>query len=55
MQRGRDEKEVGEFGIGVRNERGQMMVEFCKIMKMVITNTWFEQNKTSIYMEKSGR
>ena len=46
---GRDEKEVGEFGLGVRNERGPMMVEFCKRMKMVITNTWFEQNKRHRY------
>ena len=50
---GRDEKEVGEFGLGVRNERGQMMVEFCKRMKMVITNTWFEQNKRHRYTWKS--
>ena len=27
---GRDDKEVGEFGLGVRNERDQMIVEFCK-------------------------
>jgi exonuclease III len=39
---GREEKEVGEFGLGKRNERGQALVDFCKRSKMMVTNTWFE-------------
>ena len=42
---GREEKEVGEFGLGKRNERGQALVDFCKRSKMMISNTWFEHEK----------
>ena len=46
---GRDELAVGKFGLGVRNERGEKLVEFCKRNKMVVTNTWFEQHKRRRY------
>lgn len=29
---------VGEFGIGVRNERGDRLVEFCQSNNLVISN-----------------
>ena len=41
---GRDESVVGKFGLGTRNERGNMLVEFCKRKKLVVANTWFEHN-----------
>lgn len=49
---GREDGEVGEFGLGVRNERGQMLVDFCKRMKMVVTNTWFKHEKRRRYTWK---
>lgn len=49
---GRDEKEVGSFGLGQRNERGERLVEFCKKNKFVATNTWFKQEKRRRYTWK---
>src|ERR1051325_11948362 len=37
---GRDGQEIGKFGLGQRNERGERLVEFCKRNRMVVTNTW---------------
>ena len=48
----RDEKEVGSYGLGKRNERGEKLVEFCKKNKLMITNTWFEQEKRRRYTWK---
>jgi len=39
---------VGKFGLGSRNDRGQKLVEFCKINRMMITNTWFKH--TPLYL-----
>jgi len=49
---GRDEREVGSFGLGQRNERGDRLVEFCKKNKFVATNTWFKQEKRRRYTWK---
>ena len=49
---GRDGQEIGKFGLGQRNERGERLVEFCKRNRMVITNTWFEQEKRRRYTWK---
>lgn len=51
---GKDDKEVGSFGLGKRNERGQLLVEFCKRKKMKITNTWFDHEKRRIYTWKKA-
>ena len=32
---GRDKDEVGGFGLGKRNDRGQTLVDFCKCKKFV--------------------
>jgi endonuclease/exonuclease/phosphatase family metal-dependent hydrolase len=48
----REGKEIGSFGLGNRNERGQQMVDFCKRMSMVVTNTWFNQHKRRRYTWK---
>ena len=49
---GREDREVGGFGLGTRNERGQMLVDFCKRWNMVVTNTWFEHEKRRRYTWK---
>ena len=36
----------GKFGLGVQNEAGQRLTEFCKENVLVIENTLFQQHKT---------
>ena len=36
---------TGKFGLGVRNEAGQRLVEFCQENTLVIANTLFQQHK----------
>ena len=33
---------TGKFGLGVQNEAGQRLIEFCKENALVITNTLFQ-------------
>ena len=35
----------GKFGLGVQNEAGQRLIEFCKENTLVIANTLFQQHK----------
>ena len=39
---------TGKFGLGIRNEAGQMLIEFCQENALVITNTLF-QHKRRLY------
>jgi len=51
-----DQKEencVGEFGLGDRNDRGQRLLEFCKQLKLVVTNTCFKQENRRRYTWKA--
>ena len=36
---------TGKFGLGVWNEAGQRLIEFCQENALVITNTLFQQHK----------
>ena len=36
---------TGKFGLGVQNEAGQMLIEFCQENALVIANTIFQQHK----------
>ena len=36
---------TGKFGLGLRNEAGQKLIEFCQENTMVIANTLFQQHK----------
>ena len=36
---------TGKFGLGVQNEAGQRLTEFCKKNTLVIANTLFQQPK----------
>src|SRR6476619_3813843 len=49
----KEDRVVGKFGLGKRNDRGEMLIEFCKSQNLVITNTWLEQKKRRRYTWKS--
>ena len=40
---------TGKFGLGVQNEAGQRLIEFCQENTLVIANTLFQQNKRGLY------
>ena len=40
---------MGKFGLGVRNEAGQRLIEFCQENALVIANTLFQQHKRKLY------
>ena len=40
---------TGKFGLGIRNEAGQRLIEFCQENELVITNTLFQQHKQRLY------
>ena len=39
----------GKFGLGIRNEAGQRLIEFCQENALVIANTLFQQHKRRLY------
>ena len=41
--------ETGKFGLGVQNEAGQRLIEFCQENALVIANTLFQQHKRTLY------
>ena len=41
---------TGKFGLGIRNEVGQRLIEFCQENALVIANTLFQQHKRQLYM-----
>ena len=40
---------TGKFGLGVQNEAGQRLIEFCQENVLVIANTLFQQHKRRHY------
>ena len=40
---------TGKFGLGVRNEAGQRLIEFCQVKALVTANTLFQQHKRRLY------
>ena len=36
---------TGKFGLGVQNEAGQKLIEFCKENALIIANILFQQHK----------
>ena len=40
---------TGKFGLGVQNEAGQRLMEFCQENTVVIANTLFQQHKRRLY------
>ena len=45
---------TGKFGLGVQNEAGQRLIEFCQENKPVIANTLFQQHKRRLYTKASS-
>ena len=40
---------TGKFGLGIRNEAGQRLIEFCQENALVIANTLFQQQKRRLH------
>ena len=40
---------TGKFGLGMRNEAGRRLIEFCQENALVIANTLFQQHKRRLY------
>ena len=40
---------TGKFDLGVQNEAGQRLTEFCQENALVIANTLFQQHKRRLY------
>ena len=40
---------TGKFGLGVQNEAGQRLIEFCQENALVTANTLFQQHKRRLY------
>jgi len=45
--RNKEEDTVGPYGVGIRNENGQHIVELCKRHNLYVTNTWFQQKPSA--------
>ena len=41
---------TGKFGLGVQDEAGQRLTEFCQENALVIANTLFQQHKRRLYI-----
>ena len=39
---------TGKFGLGVQNEAGQRLIQFCQENALVIENTLFQQQKRRV-------
>ena len=44
---------TGKFGLGVQNEAGQKLIEFCQENTLVTANTLFQQHKRRLYTRTS--
>ena len=42
---------AGKFGLGVQNEAGERLIEFCQENTLVIANTLFQQHKRRLHMD----
>ena len=44
---------TGKFGLGVENEEGQRLIEFCQENALVIAKTLFQQHNRRLYIRTS--
>ena len=40
---------TGQFGLGMQNEAGQRLIEFCQENALALANTLFQQHKRRLY------
>ena len=40
---------TGKYGLGMQNEAGQRLIEFCQENALVIANTLFQQHERGLY------
>ena len=40
---------TGKFGLGIRNEAGQRLIELCQVNTLVIANTLFQRHRRRLY------
>ena len=45
---------TGKFDLGVQNEAGQRLTEFCQENALVVANTLFQQHKRRLYTGPSS-
>ena len=45
---------TGKFGLGMQNEAGQRLIEFCQENALFIANTLFQQHKRRLYTSTSS-
>ena len=48
-RKSRDTGVTGKFGLGVQNEAGQRLAEFCQENALIKANTLFQQHKRRLY------
>jgi hypothetical protein len=41
------------YGLRRRNQRSQMLIDFCERNRLIITNTWFKKPKTRLHTWKA--
>ena len=44
---------IGKFGLGVQNEAGKRLTDFCQKNKQVTANTLFQQHKRRLHTRMS--
>jgi hypothetical protein len=44
---------AGPHGLGMRNQRGQMFIDFCERNRFLVNNTWFKKPKGRLYIWKA--
>ena len=46
---------TGKFGLGVQNEAGQRLTEFCQENALITANTLFQQHKMCTWTSPDGK
>ena len=49
----KEDDTVGLFGLGVRNDNGERLINFSKRHNLFITNTWYQQRRSAQYTWRS--
>ena len=51
--KGESHDTVGEYDLGERNQRGDLLVQFCQEERLAISNTWYKLPPRRLYTWKS--